>query len=130
MKTVPYFSPSEGKGSLSLSSVFLRQPNINICVANVVGGTYTVFMEKVTRVFWGKIFQSLQSYNLWLCVNNWSMAFHPKLSIIGLIEASNLLFVTNLAALFWSFCRWWISAALQQPRTEQQYWKCGLTMLV
>ena len=63
-KAVPYLGTSKGKGLLSFNCVFLGQPDISICVAEVAGRTRTTFIEKFTKVFWGKILQGLESYNL------------------------------------------------------------------
>ena len=63
-QAVPYLGTSKGKGFLSFGCVFLGQPDISICVAEVAGRTRTILIEKFTKVFWGKILQGLESYNL------------------------------------------------------------------
>ena len=63
-KAVPYLGTSKGKGFLSFGCVFLGQSDISICVAEVAGRTRTIFIEQFTKVFWGKILQGLESYNL------------------------------------------------------------------
>ena len=63
-EAVPYLGTSKGKGFLSLRCVLLGQPDISISVAEVARRTCTIFIEKFTKVFWGKIPQRLESNNL------------------------------------------------------------------
>ena len=59
-----------------------------------------------------------------------SMVFQPNSTINGLLGVSKLLFVMILAARFWSFCSWLMSADPAQLQTEQQYRKWGSTIPV
>ena len=61
---------------------------------------------------------------------NYSIVIRPKLWIRGLLGASKWLLVTMRAALFWSLGSFKMSVELQQPQTEQQYWKWGSTKLL
>ena len=49
---------------MSFDNVFPWQPDISNCVAEVAGRTHTIFIEEFTKVFWGKILQGFESYNL------------------------------------------------------------------
>ena len=67
---------------------------------------HELFLLKSSHRYLGARFLRGLKVTIFDCVFiNCCMVFHPKLSNIGLIAASKLLFVTIIAALFWSLCK-------------------------
>ena len=104
-EAVPYLGTSKGKGFLSLCCVLLGNLT-SVLVLRRLREEDKLFLLNSSQRYLGARFLRDLKVIIFNCVFiNCCLVFHPKLSNIGLIAASKLLFVTILAALFWSFCK-------------------------
>ena len=63
-EAVPCLGTTKGTGFCPCAVFFLGILTSVFVFAEVAGRTYTIFIEGFTKVFWGRVLQRLESYNL------------------------------------------------------------------
>ena len=96
-------APRKEKAFCPCAVVFLGNPT-TVLLLRRLREEHALFLLRSSQRYFGARFLRDLKVTIFDCVFiNCCLVFHPKLSNIGLIAASKLLFVTILAALFWSF---------------------------